>query len=251
MVQRRTVNRGDGDSIPPSAVSNLRQFRLPHICLCLSEETLKAGGPFYLVYMPGEVKDPTPMISLHTKLTFTLHTKPLITLHTKPLITLHTKPLITLHTKPLITLHTKPLITLHTKPLITLHTKPTFTLHTKPLITLHTKHTLTLHTKPTFTLHTKPTFTLHTKHTLTLHTKPTFTLHTKRLITLHKKPTLHHIDLSEKHSATLLLMREEYKYPPLSTARYSITPLSELEQCRLNELVQNSTRQHSNQGSRR
>ena len=28
-------------------------------CLCLSEETLKAGGPFYLVSMPGEVKDPT------------------------------------------------------------------------------------------------------------------------------------------------------------------------------------------------
>ena len=27
--------------------------------LCLSEETLKAGGPFYLVYMPGEVKAPT------------------------------------------------------------------------------------------------------------------------------------------------------------------------------------------------
>ena len=58
-VQRRTVNRGDGGSIPPAAVSKLRQFRLPHICLCLSEETLKAGGPFYLVSMPGEVKDPT------------------------------------------------------------------------------------------------------------------------------------------------------------------------------------------------
>ena len=26
---------------------------------CLSDETLKAVGPFYLVYMPGEVKDPT------------------------------------------------------------------------------------------------------------------------------------------------------------------------------------------------
>ena len=30
-----------------------------HMYLCLSEETLKAGGPFYLVSMPGEVKDPT------------------------------------------------------------------------------------------------------------------------------------------------------------------------------------------------
>ena len=57
-VQRRTVNRGDGGSIPPIAVSKLRQFRSPHICLCLSEESLKAGGPFYLVSMPGEVKDP-------------------------------------------------------------------------------------------------------------------------------------------------------------------------------------------------
>ena len=27
--------------------------------LCLSDETLKAVGPFYLVSMPGEVKDPT------------------------------------------------------------------------------------------------------------------------------------------------------------------------------------------------
>ena len=58
-VERRTVNRGDGGSIPPTAISKLRQFRSPHICLCLSEETLKAGGPFYLVSMPGEVKDPT------------------------------------------------------------------------------------------------------------------------------------------------------------------------------------------------
>ena len=44
---RRTVDRGDGGSIPPAA-----------ICLCLSEETLKSGGPFCLVSMPGEVKDP-------------------------------------------------------------------------------------------------------------------------------------------------------------------------------------------------
>ena len=56
-VERRSVNRGG--SIPPTASSKLRQFRSPHICLCLSEETLKAGGPFCLVSMPGEVKDPT------------------------------------------------------------------------------------------------------------------------------------------------------------------------------------------------
>ena len=60
MVERQTVSRGDGGSIPPAAVSKLNQFRSPHICLCLLEETLKPGGPnFYLVSMPGEVKDPT------------------------------------------------------------------------------------------------------------------------------------------------------------------------------------------------
>ena len=34
------------------------------LCQCFSEETLKAAGPFYLVSMPREVKDPT---SLHRK----------------------------------------------------------------------------------------------------------------------------------------------------------------------------------------
>ena len=56
-VGRRTVNRGDGGTFPPTAVTKLRQFRSPHICLCPSEETLKVGGPFYLMSMPGEVKD--------------------------------------------------------------------------------------------------------------------------------------------------------------------------------------------------
>ena len=64
MLERRTVNRGNGGSIPPTAVSKLRQFRSPHIGLCLSEETLKAGGPFYLVSMPGEVKDPTQGVNV-------------------------------------------------------------------------------------------------------------------------------------------------------------------------------------------
>ena len=32
---------------------------LGSLCQCLSDETLKAVGPFYLVSMPGEVKDPT------------------------------------------------------------------------------------------------------------------------------------------------------------------------------------------------
>ena len=63
-VERRTVNRGDGGSIPPAAVSKLSQFRSPHICLCVSEETLKVGGPFYLVSLPGEVKDPTQGVNV-------------------------------------------------------------------------------------------------------------------------------------------------------------------------------------------
>ena len=63
-VERWTVNRGDGNSIPPTAVSNLRQFCSPHICLCLSEEILKVGGPFYLVSMAGEVKDPTQGVNV-------------------------------------------------------------------------------------------------------------------------------------------------------------------------------------------
>ena len=57
MVERRTVNRGD-------CVLKLRQFRSLHICLCLSEETLKAVGHFYLVSMPGEVKDPTQGVNV-------------------------------------------------------------------------------------------------------------------------------------------------------------------------------------------
>ena len=66
MVERRTVNRWDGGSIPPTTVSTFRQFRSPDICLCLSEVTLKAGGPFYLVFMPGEVKDPTQEVNVET-----------------------------------------------------------------------------------------------------------------------------------------------------------------------------------------
>ena len=63
-VEHWTINRGDGGSIPPNAVSKLRQFHSPHISLCLSEETLKTGGPFCLVSMPGEVKDPTQGVNL-------------------------------------------------------------------------------------------------------------------------------------------------------------------------------------------
>ena len=33
------------------------------LCQCLSEETLKAVGPFYLVSMPGEGKDPMQTVT--------------------------------------------------------------------------------------------------------------------------------------------------------------------------------------------
>ena len=45
MVERRTVNRGDGGSISLTAVLKLRQFRSPHICLCLLEEHGKLVVP--------------------------------------------------------------------------------------------------------------------------------------------------------------------------------------------------------------
>ena len=42
-----------------SGFRKLRQFCSPPLCSCLSEETLRAVGPFYLVSMPEGVKDPT------------------------------------------------------------------------------------------------------------------------------------------------------------------------------------------------
>ena len=50
-VERRTVNREDGGSNGTN-----RRFETFHIFLYLSEETLQADGPSYLVSMPGEVK---------------------------------------------------------------------------------------------------------------------------------------------------------------------------------------------------
>ena len=42
--------------IPPATVSKLGQLRSHHFAY---EETVKAVGPFFLVFMPREVKDPT------------------------------------------------------------------------------------------------------------------------------------------------------------------------------------------------
>ena len=62
-VERRTVNRGDGGSIPPTAVSKLGQFRSPCIAYVF-RKTLKPSGPFYLISMTGEVKDPTQGVNV-------------------------------------------------------------------------------------------------------------------------------------------------------------------------------------------
>ena len=52
----------DRDSKPPAAVSKAISFT--PLCLCVSEETLRAAGPFYLVSMPGEVIDPTQGVNV-------------------------------------------------------------------------------------------------------------------------------------------------------------------------------------------
>ena len=44
---------------------NLALYIRDCVSLCLSDETLKAVGPFYLVSMPGEVKDPTQGVNRH------------------------------------------------------------------------------------------------------------------------------------------------------------------------------------------
>ena len=48
----------DGSS-PTSVNTFLFGTSVYPACQCLSDETVKAVGPFYLVSMPGEVKDPT------------------------------------------------------------------------------------------------------------------------------------------------------------------------------------------------
>ena len=45
-------------------VNNLAVYIRDCVSLCLSDETLKAVGPFYMVSMPGEVKDPTQGVNV-------------------------------------------------------------------------------------------------------------------------------------------------------------------------------------------
>ena len=59
-AERATDNRVVAGSNLAEAVWKLAiSFTPPQICQCLSEETLKAVGHFYMVSMPGEVKYPT------------------------------------------------------------------------------------------------------------------------------------------------------------------------------------------------
>ena len=51
----RTVN----GSSPAAVKTGTLAIPFTPPCQCLSDETLKAVGPFYLVSMSGEVKDPT------------------------------------------------------------------------------------------------------------------------------------------------------------------------------------------------
>ena len=51
---------GHGSLVIGAQLQNLGKFVYPILPRCLSDEALKAIGPFYLVYMPGEVKYPKP-----------------------------------------------------------------------------------------------------------------------------------------------------------------------------------------------
>ena len=58
-VERRTVNRRDGGSIPPAAVSKLTQFRSPHICLSELRDTKSRWSLLSGVYAMGSKRSHT------------------------------------------------------------------------------------------------------------------------------------------------------------------------------------------------
>ena len=62
LVRASTGDRTVDGSSPTSAKTfRFGTLAIPFtpLCQCLSDDTVKAVGPFYLVSMPGEVKDPT------------------------------------------------------------------------------------------------------------------------------------------------------------------------------------------------
>ena len=64
MVERRTVNRGSVVQSHLPSFQNLGNFVTPHLPVSFGRDTTTSGGPFYLVSMPGEVKDPTPGVNV-------------------------------------------------------------------------------------------------------------------------------------------------------------------------------------------
>ena len=67
MVSTSACHAADRGSLPePGALVGVKTWlsTLQIVYLCLSEETLKAVGLFYLVSMPGEVKVPTQGVNV-------------------------------------------------------------------------------------------------------------------------------------------------------------------------------------------
>ena len=59
MIECRIFVQGDRGSKPPPPFQSFSNFVYPTLPVFFSEKTVKAVGPLYLVFMPGEVKDPT------------------------------------------------------------------------------------------------------------------------------------------------------------------------------------------------
>ena len=64
LVARAPNCQSRGGSIPSTTIPKVGQFRLSHFA-CLSEDTVKAIGPFCLVSMSGEVKDHTQGVNVY------------------------------------------------------------------------------------------------------------------------------------------------------------------------------------------
>ena len=69
-VRALALNAPTGHSRPGSTPTagdfefGTLEIPLTLLCQCLSDEILKAVGPFYMASMPGEVKDPTSSLGL-------------------------------------------------------------------------------------------------------------------------------------------------------------------------------------------
>ena len=59
MVECRTVNRGDGGSIPPAAVLKLRQFHNPHLPVSFGRDTKSWWSLLSGVYARGSKRSHT------------------------------------------------------------------------------------------------------------------------------------------------------------------------------------------------